>query len=89
MTDLSWLSEVGFAVKSSAGIYEIPFIDRMGIVFVFCIIGMVIISLMENKGAEDPKGLEIDATMFKTSTAFAVGALIVVGLIVALYSVFW
>lgn len=89
MTDLSWLSEVGFAVKSSAGIYEIPFIDRMGIVFVFCIIGMVIISLLENKGAEDPKGLEIDATMFKTSTAFAVGALIVVGLIVALYSVFW
>jgi SSS family solute:Na+ symporter len=89
MTDLSWLSEVGFAVKNSAGIYEIPFIDRMGIVFVFCIIGMMIISLLENKGAEDPKGLEIDATMFKTSTAFAVGALIVVGLIVALYSVFW
>ncbi|WP_342330807.1 sodium/sugar symporter [Pedobacter sp. FW305-3-2-15-E-R2A2] len=89
MTDLSWLSEVGFAVKNSAGIYEIPFIDRMGIVFVFCIIGMIIISLLENKGAEDPKGLEIDATMFKTSTAFAVGALIVVGLIVALYSVFW
>ena len=89
MTDLSWLSEVGFAVKNSSGIYEIPFIDRMGIVFVFCIIGMMIISLLENKGAEDPKGLEIDATMFKTSTAFAVGALIVVGLIVALYSVFW
>lgn len=89
MTDLSWLSEIGFAVKNSAGIYEIPFIDRMGIVFVFCIIGMMIISLLENKGAEDPKGLEIDATMFKTSTAFAVGALIVVGLIVALYSVFW
>ncbi|MNU03512.1 hypothetical protein D3C72_2475670 [compost metagenome] len=50
---------------------------------------MIIISLIENKGEEDPKGLEIDATMFKTTTAFAVGALIIVGLLVALYSVYW
>ncbi|MNK22522.1 Sodium/glucose cotransporter [compost metagenome] len=89
MTDLSWLSEFGFAVKSSAGIYEIPFLDRMGFVFLFCVIGMVIISLVENKGKEDAKGLEIDATMFKTSTGFAVGALIIVGILVALYSVYW
>lgn len=89
MTDLSWMSEFGFAVKNSIGIYEIPFIDRMGFVFLFCVIGMIIISLVENKGETDPKGLEIDATMFKTSTGFAVGALIVVGLLVALYSVYW
>jgi SSS family solute:Na+ symporter len=89
MTDLSWMSEFGFAVKNSIGIYEIPFIDRMGFVFLFCIIGMIIISLVENKGEEDAKGLEIDATMFKTSTGFAVGALIVIGLLVALYSVYW
>lgn len=89
MADLSWMADFGFAVQNAAGIYEIPFIDRMGFVFLFCIIGMVIISLIENKGKEDPKGLEIDATMFKTSTGFAVGALIVVGLLVALYSVYW
>ena len=89
MVDLSWLSEFGFAVKSAAGVYEIPFIDRMGFVFVFCVIGMVIISVIENKGEADPKGLEIDANMFKTSTGFAVGALIVIGLLVALYSVYW
>jgi SSS family solute:Na+ symporter len=89
MTDLSWMSEFGFAVKNSIGIYEIPFIDRMGFVFLFCIVGMIIISLVENKGEEDAKGLEIDAAMFKTSTGFAVGALIVIGLLVALYSVYW
>lgn len=89
MVDLSWMADFGFAVQNAAGIYEIPFIDRMGFVFLFCIIGMVIISLIENKGKEDPKGLEIDATMFRTSTGFAVGALIVVGLLVALYSVYW
>jgi SSS family solute:Na+ symporter len=88
-TDLSWLSQVGFAAKNIDGIYEIPFIDRMGFVFILCVVGMIIISLIENKGEEDPKGLEIDATMFKTTTAFAVGALIIVGLLVALYSVYW
>jgi SSS family solute:Na+ symporter len=88
-TDLSWLSGMGFSVKNAVGIYEIPFLDRMGFVFVFCIIGMVIISLFENKNAVNPKGLEIDAKMFKTTTSFAVGALIIIGLLVALYGIYW
>ena len=88
-TDLSFLSGVGFSVKNATGIYEIPFLDRMGIVFVFCIIGMVIISLFENKNGVNPKGLEIDSKMFKTTTGFAVGSLIIIGLLVALYSIYW
>ncbi|TCD29499.1 sodium transporter [Pedobacter psychrodurus] len=88
-TDLSWMSGVGFSVKNAVGIYEIPFLDRMGIVFVFCIIGMVIISLFENKNGVNPKGLEIDSKMFKTTTGFAVGSLIIIGLLVALYSIYW
>nr|WP_121269337.1 sodium/sugar symporter [Pedobacter schmidteae] len=89
MTDLSWLSEIGFAVQNAAGVYEIPFIDRMGIVFVCCVIGMVIISMVQNKQGNDAKGLEIDVKMFKTTASFAVGALIVIGLLVALYTVYW
>lgn len=88
-TDLSWLSGMGFSVKNAVGIYEIPFLDRMGFVFVFCIIGMVIISLFENKNGVNPKGLEIDSKMFKTTTGFAVGALIIIGLLVALYGIYW
>ncbi|WP_426328934.1 sodium/sugar symporter [Pedobacter sp. R-06] len=89
LTDLSWLSRMGFSVKNAAGVYEIPFLDRMGFVFVFCILGMVIISLASNKVKAEAKGLAIDAKMFKTSTSFAVGALIIIGLLVALYSVYW
>ncbi|WP_293787314.1 sodium/sugar symporter [uncultured Pedobacter sp.] len=88
-TDLSWLSGIGFSVKNAAGIYEIPFLDRMGFVFVFCIVGMYIISIFSNKAEAEAKGLEIDAKMFKTSTSFAVGALIIIGLLVALYTVYW
>lgn len=88
-TDLSFLANIGFSVKNADGIYEIPFIDRMGFVFLFCVIGMYIISMMSNKTEAEAKGLEIDAKMFKTSTSFAVGALIITGILVALYTVYW
>ena len=61
----------------------------MGIVFVLCIIGMVIISLVENARGVQPKGLEIDTSMFRVSNSFLVGALIVLGTLVALYTVFY
>jgi SSS family solute:Na+ symporter len=89
IADLSWLSSISFAVKNANGIYEIPFIDRMGIVFLFCVLGMVIISLRGYKAGVKSKGLEVDVQMFKTSKGFAIGALIIVGLLVALYSVYW
>lgn len=87
--DLSWLASTGFSVKNSEGIYEIPFIDRMGFVFVFCVIGMVIISKLQKVSTADSKGLEIDVNMFKTSRSFAVGAIIIIGLLTALYSIYW
>ena len=86
-TDLSFLYDLGFAVPVN-GIYEIPFLDRMGFVFLFCVVGMIIISLTENRNGVNPKGLEIDSSMFKTTTSFAAGALLIVGVLIALYSVF-
>jgi SSS family solute:Na+ symporter len=61
----------------------------MGIVFVICVIGMYIISIIENPKGDRTNALEIDTKMFKVSNSFAVGALIVGGILVALYSVFW
>ena len=87
--DLSFLNPIGFSVQNSDGIYEIPFIDRMGFVFLFCVIGMYIISIYENKKGIQPDGLEVDKTMFKMSPSFIVGSLIVVSIIAALYTIFW
>lgn len=88
MMDLSGLSGMGFAVLNN-GVYDIPFIDRMGFVFVFCVLGMVIITLADSKSKNNPKGLEIDASMFKMSNGFAVGALLILGILAALYTIFW
>lgn len=86
--DLSFLAPLNFAVPVN-GVYEIPFIDRMGFVFLISVLGMIIISLWENKRGVIAKGLEIDTSMFRLDRRFAVGALIVTGIIVALYTVYW
>jgi len=87
--DLSFLGQFNFAVPNSDGVYEIPFLDRMGFVFIIAVIGMVLISLYENRKGIVPKGLEIDRKMFRMSPGFAVGVLIICGVLAALYTIFW
>jgi solute:Na+ symporter, SSS family len=91
--NLEWLSGFGFSklVKQADGsmLYEIPFMDRMGFVFVICVVGMYIISVYENSKGVTTHGLEIDRKMFKTNPGFAAGAILVVGILAALYTLFW
>jgi SSS family solute:Na+ symporter len=87
--DLAPLHEFGWSVANAKGVFEMPFMDRMLIVFAICIIGMYIISIYENKKGVVTNGLEVDAKMFKVSTSFAVGSLIIVAMLVALYTAFW
>ena len=93
LMNLEFLSQYGFATlveqKDKTMAFEIPFLDRMGFVFVLCVLMMVVISLWDEKRGIVSKGLEVDTKMFKVSNGFAVGTLIIVGLLVALYSIFW
>ncbi len=65
---------------------QMPFLDRMGWVFLICIVVMFILGYIL---PDEKKGLEIDASMFKTTRGFAIGASIVVAIIVFLYTYFW
>ncbi|UOQ64273.1 sodium/sugar symporter [Hymenobacter volaticus] len=89
LTDLSWLAPLGFAVKNAEGVYEIPFLDRMGFVFVICVAVMVVISLIETSRGVRTNGLEVDASMFRPQRSFAIGALVIVTLLTTLYTVYW
>ena len=86
--NLAFLEPYGFAAKVG-DVYEIPFLDRMGFVFVLCIVGMIIISLIDNKRGVKANGLEVDRSMFKLSPGFTVGVLLVLGILTALYTFFW
>ena len=91
--NLSFLEKFGFSSqvmqKDGSMLYEIPFLDRMGFVFLICVFGMVLISLWQTRRGVKPNSLEIDTGMFKMSSSFAVGALIVCGILAALYTIFW
>lgn len=87
--DLSFLAPWGFAKQNALGVYEIPFLDRMGFVFVIAILGMILISLVENRRGVQPKGLVVDKSMFRMSPGFAVGALLICGILTALYTIYW
>ncbi len=87
--DLSFLAPFGFAKANDQGVFEIPFLDRMGFVFIICVFGMFIISMIDKRRGKKSNGLEVDRSMFKMSPSFAVGALIICGVIAALYTIFW
>ncbi len=87
--NLSFLAPYGFSKTNAAGIYEIPFLDRMSFVFIACIIVMYIISMIQNRKTAEEKALIVDKTMFRLSPGFIAGALIATGIIAALYALFW
>jgi SSS family solute:Na+ symporter len=90
MADLSWMIPFGFAKATASGVVEIPFLDRMFIVFFVVVAGMVLISkLAEQRGYKEDKGLEIDAALFRVSPGFAAGAGVIGVILVAVYALWW
>ncbi|MBD2724505.1 sodium/sugar symporter [Hymenobacter armeniacus] len=87
--DLKFLAPLGFAVPNADGVYEIPFLDRMGFVFVICVVMMVLISLFETSRGVKTNGLEVDRSMFKTTPGFAIGAMAIVAILTTLYTIYW
>ncbi|MDP3392381.1 sodium/sugar symporter [Sediminibacterium sp.] len=87
--DLSWLASSGYAVANAEGVFEIPFLDRMGIVFLICLLGMYFISMNDIRKGVQTNGLEVDRSMFKLHPAFVVGVLILFGIIAAIYTILW
>jgi len=67
---------------------DYPFLDRMSITFGLIIFIMVIMSLV--KPEVNPKRIiEVDVKLFKVNSGFVVGSLIIIGILVSLYTVFW
>ncbi len=68
---------------------DYPFLDRMSIVFVILILLIVGMSLADRGGKNNSRALKVDTTMFRCSPAFIVGSVVIIGILTALYTVFW
>ena len=69
-------------------LYAIPFILRMGWVFLLLSIVMIVVSLM-NKQERDPKAIVVTEGLFRTSNVFNVGAVVIILLLTVIYYTFW
>ncbi|MCO5287253.1 MAG: sodium/solute symporter [Chitinophagaceae bacterium] len=77
------------AFPNTNGVYEIPFMVSMGWAFFFSIVLMVIISFFDKKERLQTKGLEVDTKMFRVSNSTLVMSLVIIGVLLALYIIFW
>ena len=75
--------------STSSFFVDVPFMDQMGYTAILTMIVIVIVSLLQNKGEEDPKGIEISKGLFKTNAQFNIGAFAVMIILVVLYALFW
>jgi SSS family solute:Na+ symporter len=66
-----------------------PWMHQMGLTFILTSIIIVVISYMDGKGADSPKGIVLTKELFKTSPLFNIGAFVVMIILVVLYSLFW
>ena len=86
---------IGAAVASVALSYvfkmwlpEIPFINRMSIVFVAALVLAVALSLIR-PGATGSDRITTEGVTYKTTTGFNIAAFVVVAILVALYATWW
>jgi SSS family solute:Na+ symporter len=68
---------------------DYAFLDRMSIVFVFLVILMIVVTLLDEKSKKQPQVIMIDKSLFKPSVGFIIGSVLIMGILTALYTVFW
>lgn len=66
-----------------------PWMHQMGMTFILTSLIIIMISYIESKGADNPKGIPLTKDLFKTSPGFNIGAFIVMIIMVVLYTIFW
>jgi len=68
---------------------DLPWMDQMGYTAILTMIVIVLVSLTQNKGSDDEKGISFKNNLFKTSPLYNIGAFAIMIVLAALYAVFW
>ncbi len=68
---------------------NLPWMNQMAYTFLVVSAIIVVISLIENRGADDKKAIIIKKGMFATSPAFNISAFVICIILTVLYVVFW
>jgi SSS family solute:Na+ symporter len=75
--------------SDSALFVDVPFLDQMGYTTLLTMLVIVLVSLNQNKGKDDPKGIPLTKGLFNTSAKFNIGAFAAMIIIATIYALFW
>lgn len=67
---------------------ELPFLDRMGVVFISCLVLAIGATLLQ-KSEEHPAAVQLDEVDFSTRTDFKISAVLVALILIGFYSAWW
>ncbi len=82
------ISSVALSVTASLLLPEVPFVIRIWIIFLLCIIVGMFASLLTGKPRED-RPVDIGGIAFETSSEFNIASSIIIALLISVYVVFW
>jgi SSS family solute:Na+ symporter len=68
---------------------DIAFLNRMSIVFVILVFLMIVITLQDPRNKNKPALIKVDRRDYRCSPSFIAGSVIIIGILTALYTVFW
>ena len=77
------------AYPTASGSFEIPYLIQMGWVFCFTTLAIIVVSLLDVKGQKHENEITEDEGQFKLSNAHLAMAMLVLGVVIALYIKFW
>ena len=77
------------AYPTASGSFEIPYLIQMGWVFCFTTLSIIVVSLLDVKGQKHENEITEDEGQFKLSNAHLAMAMLVLGVVIALYIKFW
>ena len=77
------------AYPTASGSFEIPYLIQMGWVFCFTTLAIILVSLLDVKGQKHENDITEDEGQFKLSNAHLAMAMLVLGVVIALYIKFW
>lgn len=80
---------VPLSIAMNALLPSLPFMNRMGLVFLISIVLIVVISLFEGKGEDHPKGISINDIVREKDPIFTAAAFGIILITTLLYVMFW
>ena len=83
------ISSIIVALLLKSSIVDLPFMDQMLYTMLITMVIIAGVSITTSKHDLDPKGIVLNASLFKTGPVFNISAYVILIILAALYTIFW